>query len=235
MNSVGAYQPRFRARGPERPRNSHCNYYGEEGHFERECDLRSILDRIKDYEHKKRHRTHNGQVHSIEEPNKTLLNIVEDFKQDTEEFSAEQVVDACLVKLNMVEAPQHNSSWYLDSGATHHVSGDPRVFSSIHPTRGSQIRSAGRHSHNVTGVGNVDIQVLSGEIKSISSVLYTPGITKNLLSVGSLTDQQKTLVFNAKGCFVINDTTSQVEAFAHIENGRGLYKLQATSPRSIQK
>lgn len=81
------------------------------------------------------------------------------------------------------------------------------------------------------GVGNVDIQVPSGEIKSISSVLYTPGITKNLLSVGSLTDQHKTLVFNARGCFVINDLTSQVEAFAHRENGRGLYKLQTSHSR----
>ena len=47
-----AYQPRYRPRGPERPRNAKCNFCGLEGHFERECDLRSILDRIKDYEHR---------------------------------------------------------------------------------------------------------------------------------------------------------------------------------------
>ena len=154
MNNVGTYQPRFRTRGSERPRNNHCNFCGMDGHFERECDLRSILDRIKDYEHRlleRRNKNLSGQVHNIEEPAEDLL--------------ADQVVDACLVELNMLEVPQSSSSWYLDSGATHHVSGDPNVFSSISPTSESQIRSAGGQSHDVIGIGNVDIQGLSGEIK----------------------------------------------------------------------
>ena len=45
-----AYQPKYRPRGPEKPRNNKCNFCGLDGHFERECDLRSILDRMKDYE-----------------------------------------------------------------------------------------------------------------------------------------------------------------------------------------
>lgn len=199
MSSTETYQPRFRARGTDRLRSSQCNFCGIEGYFARECDLKAILDRVKDYEHRlfeRQHRSLNGQAHSIEEP-------TEDFKQDTEEFLADQVVDACLVELNMLEAPQHNPSWYLDSGATHHISGDPNIFSSIHPISGSQIRSAGGQSHNVTGVGSVDIQVPSGEIKTISFVLYTPGITKNLLSEGSLANQHKTFVFRATWYFVI--------------------------------
>ena len=56
-------------------------------------------------------------------------------------------------------------------------------------------------------------------------MLYTPGITKNLLSVGSLTDQNKTLVFRSKGCFVIDNATLRVEAFASRENNKGLYRL----------
>lgn len=70
---------------------------------------------------------------------------------------------------------------------------------------------------------------LSGDIKTIPCVLYTPGITKNLLSVRSLTDQQKTLVFRDNGCFVVDNVTQRIEAFADREDKRGLYKLQATS------
>ena len=66
----------------------------------------------------------------------------------------------------------------------------------------------GGQNHSVAGVRNVDIPVSSRKIKSIPSVLYTPGITKNLLSVGSLTNQRKTLVFKAQNCFVIDDATS---------------------------
>lgn len=36
------YQPRYKPRGPDRQRNNLCNYCGMNGHFERECDLRSI-------------------------------------------------------------------------------------------------------------------------------------------------------------------------------------------------
>lgn len=196
-----------------------------DGHFERECDLRSILDRIKDYKHRlleRRHQNFNGQVNNLKES-------PEGFKQDPDNFLADQVVDACLVELNMVETPHQNTAWYLDSGATHHMSGDSTIFSSIRPTSGAQVRSAGGQNHSVTGVGDVDIQVLSGKIKMISSVLYTPRITKNLLSVGSLTDQQKTLVFKCQGCFVIDDVTLRVEAFAIRENHEGLYRLQADS------
>ena len=43
-----SYQPRYRSRGPNRPRSDRCNFCGLNGHFERECDLRFILDRMKD-------------------------------------------------------------------------------------------------------------------------------------------------------------------------------------------
>jgi hypothetical protein len=180
---------------------------------------------IKDYEHRlleRRNRNLNGQVNNLEEPPKN-------FDQNLDNLLAYQVVDACLVELNMVETPHQNTTWYLDYGATHHVSDDSNVFSSIFPTNGAQVRSAGGQNHSVTGVGDVDIQVLFGKIKSNSSVLYMPGITKNLLSVGSLTDQRKTLVFKSQGCFVIDDASQRVEAVAIRENNRSLYKLQANS------
>jgi len=225
-NTQSAYQPKYRPRGPEKPRNDRCNFCGLDGHFERECDLRSIIDRMKDYEHRllqQRDRNFNGQVHHIEEPIEPLHH---DQDQDPQPFAfANQVVDTCLVELNLCETPSQTPSWYLDSGAIHHVFGDSSAFSSICPTSGNHVRSTGGQSHKVTGVGNADIQLPSGKIKSISSVLYTPGITKNLMSVGTLADQQKTLVFRSHGCFVIDDATFKVEFFAPRENRKGLYKL----------
>ena len=219
--SQPSYQPKYRPRGPEKPCNDKCNFCGLDGHFERECDLRSLLDRVKDYEHRimqQRDRNFGGQVHHVEEAEETI--------PDSPPFSsADQVVDACLVELNLCEQPSQTPSWYLDSGATHHVSGDSSAFSSIQPTSGNQVRSAGGQSHQVTGIGNADIQLSSGAIKSVSSVLYTPGITKNLISVGTLADQHKTLIFRSHGCFIIDNATSQVELFAPRENGHGLYRL----------
>ena len=226
-------QPRFRPRGPETPRSDKCNYCGLDGHYERECDLKSILDRMREYEQRlqeRRNRTLSAQAHHVEEP---LDMFSPEHKDDTFE-SADQIVDACLVELNLVEKPHQASSWYLDSGATHHVSGDPSIFSSLHRTEGAQVRSAGGQSHSVTGIGNADVCFSSEEI-NIQNVLYTPGITKKLLSVGSLTDQQKTLVFKSKGCFVINNLTRQIEAFAPREHSKGLYKLPGVIPTITSK
>ena len=142
---------------------------------------------------------------------------------------AGQIVDACLVELNALETSQTASPWYLDSGATHHVSGDSSVFTEFRPTSGARVRTAGGQNHNVTGVGHVDIQTLPGTIKSIPSVLYTPGIMKNLLSVGCLADHNKTLVFKSIGCFIFDNTTLKLEAVAQRENSKGLYKLQGNS------
>ena len=216
------YNPLFKSRNPNRNRNAQCNFCGIEGHFERECDLRSILDRIKDYEHRlleRRHRNLNGQIHNIEDA-------TENFEQESEDLLADQVVDACLVELNLLETPQSNTAWYLDSGATHHVSGDSNVFSELHATSGAQVRSAGGHNQSVAGVGDVHFQSSSGAIKKFPSVLYTPGITKNRLSVGSLTDQNKTLVFKSRHCFIVDNATQGIDAIATREKSRGLYRLQ---------
>ena len=100
----------------------------------------------------------------------------------------------------------------------------------MRPTSGTQVKSAGGQSHLVTGVGNVDIQISSEEIKNVPSVLYTPGITKNLLSVGMLADQHKTLIFRSNGCFVVDNITLKVEIFALRENSKGLYRLSGPQP-----
>ena len=182
---------------------------------------------MKDFEHRlleQHNRNLNGQVHHLEEPSESFMQ--NENANDLE--LADQVVNACLVELNLLETPQPTTSWYLDSGATHHVSGEQSAFSSISQTSGSQVRSAGGHSHSVAGIGNVELQFSNGEIKSIGSVLYTPGITKNLLSVGALTDQNKTLVFRSEGCFIINNSNLAVEALALRENNHGLYRLSGS-------
>ena len=160
--SSAQYQPRFRSRGPNRPRNDKCNFCGLPGLYERECDLRSILDRMKDYEHRlleQRQRNLDGHVHHLEEPSELFS---QDQPPDGQE-TTDKIVDACLIELNLLETPQNSASWYLDSGATHHVSGEESVFTSIRSTSGAQVRSAGGHSQLVAGIGDVALHFSSGK------------------------------------------------------------------------
>jgi hypothetical protein len=67
------------------------------------------------------------------------------------------------IELNLVEnlsTPQ--SAWYLDSGATYHVSGKWDVFHVMKNSFGNNLRSAGGQGHSITGVGDVHFQFLGG-------------------------------------------------------------------------
>ena len=92
-----------------------------------------------------------------------------------------QVVDAYLAKVNLIDSRTFTKTWYLDLRASNHFTGDSSVFSSISSSLGTKIISAGGHSHVVTGIGNVAICLSTGGIQKISHVLYSPGITKNLI------------------------------------------------------
>ena len=45
-----------------------------------------------------------------------------------------------------------------------------------------------------------------------------------------MTDQNKTLIFRSEGCFVINNFSLAIEAFAPREATKGLYRLKGVSP-----
>jgi hypothetical protein len=133
------------------------------------------------------------------------------------------MVEACLAKTNMIEDTS-NPAWYLDSGTSNHITGDKSVFSSLQNSQGQKVRSAGGHGHDVTGVGNVAIQLPSGEIQSINHVLYSPSICKNLLSIGFLTDKKMSLDFHDSECLIRNQHGTII-ARAVREAGSRLYRL----------
>ena len=62
-------------------------------------------------------------------------------------------------------------------------------------------------------------------MQQISHVLYSPGITKNLISVGFLTDKEFTLEFQKSLCLIKNLDGSLI-ASAIRNSTNGLYKLQ---------
>jgi hypothetical protein len=92
------------------------------------------------------------------------------------------------------------------------------------PSHGTKITSAGGHSHNVTGTSDIAIRLPSGEIQKVTHVLYSPGITKNLLSVGVLADKGFRIQFTQSAC-IISNQEGQPIATAARDPRNGLYRL----------
>ena len=110
---------------------------------------------------------------------------------------ASQVIDAYLAEVNIIPPTK---AWYLDSRAFNHVSRDPIVFSSLNPSSGTRITSVGGDNHAVTSMGNFAIRLPIVGIQQISHVFYSPGITKNLISIGFLPDRGFALEFLKDQC-----------------------------------
>lgn len=113
-------------------------------------------------------------------------------------------IEAMLNEFEIVEKPvktPSNQSWVLDSGATSHISNDRESFSELKPElSATNVLTASGTKMPTSGSGCISIP---GN-KIISDVLYVPSVTKNLLSIGKLTDKGHTVVFNSKSCLILD-------------------------------
>jgi hypothetical protein len=76
--------------------------------------------------------------------------------------------------------------WYLDTGATHHMTGRREFFTELDPSvRGSvKFRDASRVE--IKGVGSVTFTAKSGEHRLLTGVYYIPVLRNSIISVGQL-------------------------------------------------
>ena len=177
-------------------------------------DIKSMMERLKELEEKLQDMRFRGpqkniyvaQINNIEEiydeENLERGGLVEEETFD-KEFSTLNV-DTCYTKVNISKAEHKKVPWFLDSGASHHVLGDHDVFTSMRTSSGTRITTVGGQGHHITSVGNVAIKLPSGEIQMIEHVLYSPGIVKNLLSMGFLASRGMSLEFKAQSCTIKN-------------------------------
>jgi hypothetical protein len=104
------------------------------------------------------------------------------------------------------------SVWYLDSGASFHMTGDKEFFSDleerdlkIHIEMGDD----GRYS--ATGIGTITFQRDSGKPFQLKNVMHVPSLKKNLVSVAMLEDRGYDVVFSGGKSFLRHKTMVQVK------------------------
>ena len=100
------------------------------------------------------------------------------------------------------------SHWVIDSGCTQHMTGDPRMFTSLDKEVDGQERiTFGDNSNGkVQGLGKVVIS----NYHSISNMLYVTSLSFNLLSVGQLCDLGFQCLFTKKEVVVSKKDDDQV-------------------------
>ncbi|KAH9646728.1 retrovirus-related pol polyprotein from transposon RE1 [Citrus sinensis] len=118
-----------------------------------------------------------------------------------------------------------DQGWYLDSGATHHLTNNLQNLNMGMEYSGNQLLHVGNgEGLNISHIGYACFHTSCDSLLHLNDILYVPAITKNLISISTLLkDNDITIEFVANLCF-IKDKKKTV----HLAQGiakEGLYQL----------
>ena len=78
--------------------------------------------------------------------------------------------------------------WYLDNGASNHMSGNRAYFSKIDETIGGKVRFGDDSCIDIKGKGSVLFISKNKERKILADVYFIPGLRSNIISLGQATE-----------------------------------------------
>ncbi|SOV04647.1 uncharacterized protein UDID_17158 [Ustilago sp. UG-2017a] len=103
-----------------------------------------------------------------------------------------------------------DSTWILDSGATHHMVRDEGKLIAPTPKQGS-VDTAGHERLRVQAIGDTTLQVRDVKIP-LTDVLHVPNLSKNLLSIPALTENGACVIFEESGATILQHDGSMVKS-----------------------
>jgi len=93
--------------------------------------------------------------------------------------------------------------WYLDSGASFHMTSDKNLFSALEEKDLKMCIEMGDHGrYSVSGVGTVAFQREHGAPLTLTDMMYVSGLKKNLVSVVMLENKGYDVVFSKGKAFL---------------------------------
>ena len=114
--------------------------------------------------------------------------------------------------------------FFLDSGASVHVSPEQSDFLSLCPISSRAIKGVGGSSILATGIGDIKLRIARGAYLILLGVLFVPNSTVRLISISSLTrDSACHVHFSEKSCWIDNSSTKAVIARGSLAPLKGLY------------
>lgn len=104
---------------------------------------------------------------------------------------------------------EEEDKWYIDSGCSHHMSGNKRKIISLKKNKSGNIILGNSSSSKVLGMGNVELDIKSIEV---ANVFLVDGLKDRILSVGKIVDKGKVIVSTFTRCKIVKEGTRKTIA-----------------------
>ncbi|KAI0515512.1 hypothetical protein KFK09_008177 [Dendrobium nobile] len=136
-----------------------------------------------------------------------------------------------LLKAKGEEKVAIEEMWYLDSGASNHMTGDKEKFIDLNEGVYGKVKLGDGSLVKIQGKGTVLLQCKTGEHKRLSDVYYIPMLCNNIISLGQLTEQGCKAVMQGEQLFLFDKQGSKLAEVQ--KNSNWLYLLNLKIGRPI--
>ncbi|KAL4303890.1 hypothetical protein GQ457_10G000190 [Hibiscus cannabinus] len=124
---------------------------------------------------------------------------------------------------------KYEKEWIIDSGCSHHVTGNDSLFSEMRQHKMDRIIvTADDSAYPVAKEGDVQIGIDDRNSVKLNDVFHVPGLKRNLVSVAQITDSGKYVLFGPKDVKVLDNMKNiSADVLTTGEKKGSLYVLSA--------
>ncbi|XP_033138570.1 uncharacterized protein LOC103844422 isoform X1 [Brassica rapa] len=118
---------------------------------------------------------------------------------------------------------EKENMWYLDNGASNHMTGDRRYFTTINESITGKVKFGDDSRIDIKGKGSIEFTDINGEPRIMCDVYYIPDLKSNIISLGQATEAGCDIRLKGE-CLTMHDRDGKLLVNA-IRSRNRLYKV----------
>lgn len=136
-----------------------------------------------------------------------------------------------VAKLGSNEDRKDSNIWYLDNGASNHMTGLRSKFKQLDETVTGRVRFGDGSYVDIRGKGMVAFKCKNGEEKLLKEVYYIPNLCNNIISLGQLSEEGNRVVLHGLFLWVYDEHAKLIMKVKR--SGNRLYKILIENSNDI--